>query len=165
MKKTQYQFSFVHFVVDDPVQFLSNNIIKKLHISASFQNLQIIFFFQKLSQFKSNMPSVHHYYQLFKVKKGLHKLKPVCDYLNLKSCSLGNCNSDIEVLSSSILSLEPLVTPNLLAIRAPQILQAIKTSTKFPSKMRNNWKNREKISLINYATKFQSEEKWCYDFS
>ena len=78
-----------------------------------------LFFFQKLSQFKSNMPSVHHYYQLFKVKKGLHKLKPVCDYLNLKSCSLGNCNSDIDVLSSSILSLEPLVTPNLLAIRAP----------------------------------------------
>ena len=52
-------------------------------------------------------------------KKGLHKLKPACNYLNLKSCSLGNCNSDIDVLSSSILSLEPLVTPNLMAIRAP----------------------------------------------
>ena len=53
MKKTQYQFSFVHFVVDDPVQFLSNNIIKKLHISASFQNLQIIFFFKNCHSSKA----------------------------------------------------------------------------------------------------------------
>ena len=34
---------------------------------------------------------------------------------------------------------------------------------KFPSKMRDNWKNREKISLINYASKFWPEEKWVYD--
>ena len=88
------------------IDVLSSSILS-LEPLEPFQNLQIILFSKNSHSLKAICHLYITLYQLFKVKKDLHKLKPVCNYLNLKSCSLGSCNSDIEVLSSSILSLEP----------------------------------------------------------